>query len=200
MPKLLELTVAQRAKIQRLYLQGRGPAEIALSLKASGLDLTGKQISNLAIREKWTQQKGEVAQASQKSVKEALESVRASIGPEVEDILLSVFADLKNDAQTLRAGGMDLAEDAAGVSSVQRGKKLLLERLFKLAGLDVQTDANGAPVATIAMIYGRPLGLAPRSDQLSGSANPPDLINVTGTTVAAGTQSTSLDFDDDDHT
>ncbi len=114
----------------------------------------------MAVREKWTRQKGEIAEVRQKSVTEALESVRGSMGQAVEEILTMIVEDLKKDAIALKDGGMDLAVDAAGVSAVQRGKKLFAERVFKLAGLDAKPEESAGRVSALAMIFARPCGLA----------------------------------------
>lgn len=161
MPKLLTLTTAQRAKIHRLYLEGHGPSQIALSLRASGLNLTSKQVSNLAIREKWTRQKTEIAEVRKKSVSEAVESVRGELGKELEEILLAFVADLKSDANLLKSGGMDVAIDAAGVSSVQRAKRLFFERVKAVAGFDSRPDEGGSRQANILLIHGEPIAVSP---------------------------------------
>jgi hypothetical protein len=190
-PKLLTLTQAQRTKIHRLYLAGQGPAEIALSLRSSGLQLSGKQISNLAIREKWTRQKSEISEVRQKSVIEALESVRASMGKTVEEVLTMVVEDMKKDAITLKDGGMNLAVDAAGVSAVQRGKKLFVERVFKLAGLDAKPDESAGRVSALAVIFARPIGMAGASEEENRA------MEIAAEEIAEDCANQDLDFDDD---
>lgn len=187
MPKLLELSPAQRAKIQRLYLKGQAPAEIALSLRASGLNLTAKQIGNMAVREKWTAQRGDITDARQKTAIEVLESVRAAMSRDLEEILTSVVEDLKSDALKLRSGDMDLAMDAAGVSAVQRGKKLFFERVKAVAGLDEKPGEGVTRINLLAAVYGRPENFAPVAVD----------VTVTGSTQAGSADTETSNAGDD---
>lgn len=158
MPTLLALTSAQRVRIRKAYLAGRGPADIALSLRASGLDISGRQISNLIVRERWSSQRREITEAGRVSVNEALTSAREGMGGHLSEIMSAVISDLRRDAEKLDDGGMDLATDASGVSSVQRAKRLFLERVFAVAGVDQAAPA--AVTVNLSAFVARPMAAA----------------------------------------
>ncbi len=190
MPRPLPISEADRRKVRRLYAAGKKPAEIAQTMRSTGLSVD--QISGLIERAGLPKLKPQLAEVRAQSAREALDNARASNLRDLEQMLDSVNAGLKIDTEKLKdAWGM--VADPAGASSLMRAKALLLARLFKVHGLDIRADENTRHVSLMAAIFGRPVDEAPQG-----------VVNVTATAsseVAALESSNEsgdeLAFDDD---
>lgn len=186
------LSARDKVRIQKLYMRGMPPREIAVELRSLGL--TARAVTNLAHRSGWGKQRAEIEQAKRESAAEIVARVRGDVAADLESVLRDVAAGAKTDAVKLK-DGWDLVEDAAGASSLMRAKGLLLNRVLRLHGLDHDTGHAGGRGASVALVFARlPEAGASRTEAAA--------VNVTGTAVAEGAGSTDgsahLEFDEDD--
>ncbi len=154
MPKRLNVSPKDKRKVFQAYARGETPFDIALSNKGK-MNLTAKQISNLAQREGWTQRKEQIAEVKRQSVREILERAREEGIASLEPILRDIAAGLKIDAERL-VDGWDLAQDAPGASALMRAKGLHLDRVQRLFEFGRHAAVGDAPTtraATLAVVF-----------------------------------------------
>lgn len=153
MPKRLQIPSTVKAKILKAYSSGKTPTEIAMSLR--DIKLTVEQIANLVYRAGLTRKKAEADEEAKRSAVEVLKKSREDGVQQLEQVLGAIKDGAVADAEILR-DGWDLVTDAAGASSLQRAKSLLLNRTLKLYGLDKTDEQGMAGGNTLAFIYGAP--------------------------------------------
>lgn len=129
------LPADRRRKIERLYLSGVKPAEIALKL-----GIKPASLRQHLYRAGLTQRREEIEEVKQRTAREILESVRQRNVEDFETVLDSLSEGAVIDAERLR-DGWDMVQDAAGASSLMRAKCLLQDRATRFFGLDKEADA-----------------------------------------------------------
>lgn len=119
-----------RRKIQKLYLSGMKPEEIAQQM-----DMKPASLRQHLYREGLTKLRHEVEEARRRTAAEILDETRQQYGEDMAEALSELFAGLTDDAKRLR-GGWNLVKDAAGASSLMRAKSLLLDRTLRTFGVE----------------------------------------------------------------
>lgn len=128
--------------IKKRYLQGEKPKKIA-----ADYDLTAKQISDKASKDKWTRKKAEIVEKVAVKVENELDALRRKVLDEYQRVAFSDIRDLmKWDGQdiTLKDSSKISADAALTVSEVghvKGGIKLKLHN--KLAALDALAAYTG---------------------------------------------------------
>lgn len=128
MPKLLNLTSKQRDKIFRAYAKNCSPLEI--SRMYPGLKLSPQQVQNMVLREGWAKRKTEIAEIKKQSAAQVLAEVREQATDDFRTFLDDSGESIQEDTEKLKTGWKFVA-NAADVSSLMRGKKLLQERALE---------------------------------------------------------------------
>ena len=161
------LTTGERSKIERLYLSGTKPSEIAQKF-----GLKPASVRQLLHRAKLTQKREEIDEVKREALLEVLARKREEYAGDYEDMLDDFAAGLRIDAKKLR-DSWELVQDAAGASSLMRAKNLLQDRAGRFFGLDKEADA--APSRGLNFFV-----LAPRVDPVK-AAKPVEPAESTGT-------------------
>lgn len=133
MTRHLKLSPRDKRKIDHLYLKGFKAAEICAELRH--LNLTPRQVTQFLYKRGLTKQRTAIEETKQRTALEILERVRREGVEDFESVILDISAGLKIDAKQLR-NGWDMAQDAAGASSLMRAKSLHLGRALAFFGLD----------------------------------------------------------------
>jgi DNA-binding CsgD family transcriptional regulator len=167
------LTADKRRKIEKLYVSGVKPAEIARRM-----DMKPATLRQHVYRAGLTKRQEEIAEVKRQTALEVLRKVQQEMVDDFEDVLDDISAGLKIDAQRLR-DGWDMVEDAAGASSLMRAKSLHLERMLRTFGVE-KTEASpqyglgffyvnvARPVAN-PVAAAKPVKPAPPNEARSGS-------------------------------
>lgn len=132
-----------RRKIQKLYLSGMKPEEIAQQL-----DMKPASLRQHLYREGLTKRRHEAEEARRRTAAEILNEARQQYGEEMAEALGELFAGLTDDAKRLR-GGWDLVKDAAGASSLMRAKSLLLDRTLRTFGVEKPPEKAEGEISAI---------------------------------------------------
>lgn len=150
MSRHLKLSPRDKRKIDRLYLKGFKAAEICAELRH--LNLTPRQVTQFLYKRGLTKQRMAIEETKQRTALEILERVRREGVEDFESVILDISAGLKIDAKQLR-NGWDMAQDAAGASSLMRAKSLHLNRALQLFGLDKPDHMRAPACAGINLFF-----------------------------------------------
>jgi uncharacterized protein YjcR len=140
------LTADRRRKIDKLYLSGVKPTEIARKM-----GMKPASLRQYLYREGLTKRRNEIEEVKQRTVREVLESVRQKSVADFEGVMELLAEGVKIDAKKLR-NGWELATDAAGASSLMRAKGLLLDRALKTYGVE-SGEANAPVKANLSLFF-----------------------------------------------
>ena len=126
------LTAAEKRKIEKLYLSGVKPGEIAhkIGIKSASL-------RQYLYREGLTSRREEIKESKQQTAFEVLARIREKNLADFEAVLGLVAEGLKIDAQKLK-NAWNLVGNAADASSLQRAKGLHFDRVLRVYGLDTK--------------------------------------------------------------
>ncbi len=153
MPRTLQISSAQKAQILKAYSAGKTPTQISMELRS--IKLTSTQIANLVYKAGLTREKAAATEEAKRSAIEVLKESRENGIRELEQVLSALKDGAAIDADKLK-DGWGMVNDAAGASSLQRAKGLLLNRTLKLYGLEKETGAN--PVPSLNVFLAQPKG------------------------------------------
>ncbi|MGD1031402.1 MAG: hypothetical protein ABSA05_09695 [Opitutaceae bacterium] len=144
------LTAAEKRKIEKLYLSGVKPGEIAhkIGIKSASL-------RQYLYREGLTSRREEIKESKQQTAFEVLARIREKNLADFEAVLGLVAEGLKIDAQKLK-NAWNLVGNAADASSLQRAKGLHFDRVLRVYGLDTKLGQVQPATFNIAMLVASP--------------------------------------------
>jgi AraC-like DNA-binding protein len=133
-----QLQNSDRRKIERLYLSGVKPTEIArrVGMKPASL-------RQHLYREGLTKRRDEIEAVKQRTAREVLESIRQKSVEDYESVLGLLSEGMKIDAKKLR-DGWSMVDDAAGASSLMRAKAMLQNQALRFYGTEKEEEAPPA--------------------------------------------------------
>jgi len=145
------LTLKDKAKIERLYLKGHKPSEIATEV-----DATAAQITRYVYRHGLSKQRGEIKERTGAMKTEAVIDVvtrlRQQTIADLEPVIIACAESLKIDADILKDFWAKV-ENASDASALMRAKKLHQDRCFDFLGLNEEPASAKTSPITIDLLY-----------------------------------------------
>jgi len=139
------LQATDKRKIEKLYLSGVKPGEIARKVGVKPASLRQH-----LYRAGLTKQRDAIEEVKRRTAREVLESIREKSIGDFEAVLGLLGEALKVDARKLR-DGWGLVQDAAGASSLMRAKSLLQSQVFRHYGLDKNDESQQAVPVSLSL-------------------------------------------------
>jgi len=136
-----------RRKIERLYLSGVKPTEIARKV-----GMKPASLRQHLYREGLTKRRDEIEAVKQRTVVEVLEKLRKNSVEDFEAVLGLLGDGMKIDARRLR-DGWRLVDDAAGASSLMRAKTMLQNQAFRFFGTEKADGCQPPPPAVDLSLF-----------------------------------------------